>query len=123
MAAPVAVVGDVTATPGAVLHESTAVGAGTSAPAGTWSAGTIEHETYPQLTSAGSEVIWEAACEFTFSGTDTSGKVVDERETITLTATARPLNPHQHDVLIHGDSESSGYGNTLSVTATGPLRA
>ncbi len=122
MAARVAVVGDVSATPGAVLHEKTAVGSGNSAAAGAWTAGAVEYTSYAHLTSAGAEVIWEAECEFSFTGANTSGSAVNETETVTLTATAKLLNPGQDSVLVDGDTEaSSPYGNTLKATAAGPL--
>lgn len=124
MPARVAVVGDVSATPSTVLHTDTAKGPGTSTPAGTWSAGTIAYESYPQLSAAGTEVIWQAECEFSFTGTDTGGSPVDKKETVTLTATAKLLNADQDHVLVDGDSESSPvYGNKLAVSAAGPLLA
>ena len=93
MPARVAVVGDVSATPSLVLHTDTAKGPGTSGPAGAWTAGTIAYESYPQLSAAGAEVIWQAECEFSFTGTDTGGSPVDKKETVTLTATANVTVP------------------------------
>jgi hypothetical protein len=124
MPARVAVVGDVSATPSATLHTDTAIGPGTATASGTWTAGTIAYESYPQLSAAGAEVIWQAECEFSFTGTSIAGSAVNARETVTLTATAKLLNADQDHVLVDGDSKSSpAYGNKLAVSAAGPLLA
>ncbi|WP_420451174.1 hypothetical protein [Ilumatobacter sp.] len=121
MSKNVAVVGDVTATPGTVLHTKTAIGDGSKTAAGSWTADPVSFETYPGLVLNGKPAIWKAGCVFRFTGTNTSGSAVSETETVTLEAGTTALNPGQHSVLVDGDStQSTVYQNTLDTSASGP---
>jgi hypothetical protein len=123
MATSVAVEGDVTATPGTVLSTKTAAGSGSSAPAGTWTAGPVSYTSYSTLKAGGVKVIWKAECTFSFSGTNTSGTAVTDEEKVTLTASTKLLQKGQNNVLVNGDTKASPvYQNTLRASTTGKLK-
>jgi hypothetical protein len=113
----VATSGSVTPSPGTAPDGNT----------GTWAPPTqITESAYAQLTVEGVAVIWQAKGEFTFTGTiDGSGgsPSIVPPSTVTLTATATVLQAGLTSVLRHGDSESDGDGNTLTVSSSVHLRS
>lgn len=111
---PVAIAGDATATAGAV------VAAG--ADSGTWTAGPITESTYDVLTSGGSKVLYKAECTFSFSGKDSANAAVTDTSTVTLDATTKVLQGGGTFVLVDGDSQADEYDNTVSISASAPLR-
>ncbi|MGB3673425.1 MAG: hypothetical protein WA988_03185 [Candidatus Nanopelagicales bacterium] len=115
VAKKVAVEGDTTATVGTMPF--------TGADTGTWTAGTIEESAYPKLRCAGTPVIWEATCKFSFIGTGPPPvkPTIKGDETVTVTATTNLINKTQHSVLVGGASSVGKYGNKLQISATGPL--
>ncbi|EKV27256.1 hypothetical protein C882_1758 [Caenispirillum salinarum AK4] len=82
----------------------------------------MELTSYAALTVAGTEVIHKAECTFSFLGENSGGSAVTGSSTVTLTADAQPLQGGLAGVLVDGNQDSDGYGNTLSVTASGVLR-
>lgn len=115
MAKPVAVDGDVSATPSVTPYRG--------AQGGTWTAAPISYQKYEKLVSGGKAVVWQAKCTFSFSGTNSSGATVTGTEDVTLAAGATKLQGSENGVLLDGDSQSgSTYGNELSVSAAGKLR-
>lgn len=113
MGKPVAVEGDVQATPGAVPYPPAVSGA--------WSPGNVEYQTHSNLESGGKAVIYEASCTFTFVGADPNGAPVNGDESVTLTAKSTTLMNGADNVLVTGDTEVGAYGNTLMVSASGPF--
>lgn len=113
---PVAVSADISAAPGSALY--------TGAAKGTWTAGPVTVSTYRKLTIGGAETAWEARCTFTFAGfgPTPAENPVSGSSNVTLTATAKKLQGGGNHVLVNGDRAQDGYGNTLSVSASGKLR-
>jgi hypothetical protein len=109
----VAASGDVSATAGTTPS--------TKADSGTWTAGPVSLTTLDDLTVGGDPVVVEAECTFTFSGTKGTSGVTDT-STVTLPASDHPLLGSQDSVLVDGDEERDGYGNTVSVSSTRDLR-
>ena len=112
----VATVGDVKATVGSKpgVENST----------GTWKAGSVSHKSYPALKTAGKEVIYEASCEFEYSGTDnSSGAAVKSSETVTLKAKTTVLQKGSNGVILDGDSAEGDYGNKLQAASMKPLKS
>ena len=109
---PVAVVGDVTATPAAASGSLT------------WQAVDppgVTYSSYTWLTVAGVAVIHGATCGFT--GTDSSSGVTTP-SSVTLPDVTAPTTTLQHgasNVLRDRDTAQDSFGNKLTVSATGIL--
>jgi hypothetical protein len=113
---PVATSGSVSATPGSAPPGNT----------GTWAVpATIDESAYPELTVAGTPVIWKAVGTFTFTGTVDATGVASTipPSDVTLTAAPTVLQGGGTSVLRHGDNDFDEYGNTLTVASTAALRS
>lgn len=109
----VAVLGEVNAIPGDKPF--------TGADSGVWTAGPVNSTSYAKLKSEGKKVIWKATCNFSFSGSSSSGAAIAGNEIVNLTATVKLLNNSQSNVLVDGDNVTGIYGNKLQVSASGKL--
>lgn len=118
MPKPVAVKGDASASAGSGLPQP--------AQKGQWTAGAVTETGYAVLTSGQTEVIHKAECTFTFLGDSappqTTGDVTAS-STVTLTASGTVAQGGLTAVLRDGDSTADDYGNTVSVSASAPLRS
>ena len=112
---PVAVEGDVSATPGTTPYSG--------ADSGTWTAGAVSYKRYDKLTVGGQKAVYEASCDFSFSGTNSGGSTVKGNETVTLTASSTTLQGGTSNVIRDGDRASGSYGNELRTSASGDLKS
>jgi len=116
---PVAVKGDASA--------ETGQGLVAGASKGLWSiVGDVTETSYMQLTSGGTEVIYQAECSFSFTGDSappqTTGDVIGA-STVTLTASGTVAQGGLSAVLRDGDEVSDEYGNTVRISASAPLQS
>lgn len=115
---PVAVTGDASAEAGTTPY--------TGATRGDWTAGGVSETSYSVLTSGDTEVIHKAECTFSFVGDSAPPQTVGDviaSETVTLEAAGTTLQGSSTFVLVDGDTITDAYGNTVSVSASAPLRA
>jgi hypothetical protein len=113
----VACIGDVTAVAGSIIPS---VGGTPIADTGVWTGGTVTPTSYDKLTVNGAQVVYQAQCAFTFSGTKSNNPVTFS-STVTLTAATTILQSGLSNVLRDGDSASDAYGNTVKTSGTGLL--
>jgi hypothetical protein len=117
---PIAGAGDFNATVGTKPHDD--------ADSGTWTAGTIQLTTLPEI-KAGVEVkagdavaVYQAKCKFDFAGKKGNSQILRD-STVTLIAAYTVLRCGGKGVLLHGAAGKDKYGNELSATSTRPLRS
>jgi hypothetical protein len=89
---------------------------------GTWTAGAIQVTTCDAVRTGG-QIIREASCTFSYSGTTTStpSSPVTATEDVKLTAATTVLTCGQ-PVLVDGDKKVGAHGNQLKVASGRPLR-
>jgi hypothetical protein len=112
---PVAVASDVSATAGTGLVDG--------ADSGTWTPGPVQCQSHAKLQIGGAETVWQATCNYVFSGLSSSGVGVPGASSVTLTASATKLQGGGSNVLRDGDENSDEFGNKLSVSASGKLQS
>ncbi len=88
---------------------------------GAWAAGPVSTTPYPFLKIAGTPVIHQASCTFTFTATDGSG--VTGTSLVTLTAPSTTLQKGSTFVLRDGDTYPDTFGNKVSVAAAHNLKS
>ena len=113
MGKQVAVIGDVQAIAGTIPFSGAANGS--------WTAMPVKYTSYSKLTLGGKVVIYEAECNFMFSGANPAGSPVVGQEVVKLTAKTTKLQGSLSNVLVSGDSATGQYGNQLQVNATNKL--
>lgn len=110
MGKPVAVDGDVIATPGTTPFAP--------ADSGAWAPGPVITTPCPKLSAGGKKVIKKATCTFTFTGVQSaSGAPVSGTEMVELPAAKTKLTMGG-TVLLSGDKKQGSYGNKLEVIAS-----
>lgn len=114
MGKSVAVVGEVVATPGSIPF--------TRAESGIWTAGVIRYRNYDQLKVNHAKVIYEAECNFSFSGQSSSGATVTGQETVALAASTTILQKNVSNVLVNDDTQTCDFSNKLKVQRTNFLK-
>lgn len=115
MPKPVAVQGEIKATPGSTPFAP--------ADTGSWTAGPVVEVTHPKLQVKGKPVVLEASCIFTFSGSVSStGAPVIGAETVTLLpAGTKVRSESSKSVLVDGDKLKGQFGNELATAPAGHL--
>jgi hypothetical protein len=114
MGKPVAVQGEIKATPGTTPFAP--------ADTGSWTAGPVVEVTHAKLGVKGKLVVLEASCTFSFSGAVSStGAPVAGVEVVMLKPTTTILLKSGTFVLLDGDKKQGTYGNTLEAAAAGHL--
>jgi hypothetical protein len=114
MPKPVAVQGEIKATPGSTPFAP--------ADTGSWTAGPVVEVTHPKLQVKGKPVVLEASCVFTFSGSISStGAPVAGVEVVMLRPTTKVLLKSSTFVLVDGDKQKGVYGNELATAPAGHL--
>jgi hypothetical protein len=109
--------GDIKATAGTTMYSP--------AVTGSWVAGPVQPVTgYAKLTTGGSQVVHEAKCTFSFTGTGPSpgNAPVSGTSTVTLSGKTTKLQKGKSNVIHDGDSEQDSYGNKLEAQASGKLK-
>jgi hypothetical protein len=110
--------GDVKAEAGSKLYGQ--------ATTGSWSPGDISETRYPNLTTGGGEVVYEAKCKFSFTGTKpVPGGTAPENGTSDVTVKAKTtlLQAGQSRVLVDGNDNKDKYDNKLYVSASNKLKS
>jgi len=109
MSKPVALSGDIIATPGGVPPAPCT--------AGSWSAGPVIETLGAKVSQGGTKVVLQAECTFTFTGTQTPpGIPCSGSSKVTLSANPTKLTDNGSDILVLGDTNSDSYGNTLTAS-------
>jgi hypothetical protein len=112
---PVAVTGDVEATPGKIPFPD--------AVKGDWTADPVTYKAYDHLTIGGKSVIHGASCTFRFEGERSNGSKVIGDEEVNLTAGATVLQGALSGVLCNNDKLKGKFGNQLEVKTTNVLKS
>jgi hypothetical protein len=91
---------------------------GGKAATGAWSLGPdpVDETADTTLTVGGAGVLHQARCTFVFSGSTSSGSPVADSSTVVLTPKSTTLRAGQIAVLLHDDSASDLFGNTVKVS-------
>ena len=109
MTSPVAREGDVSTTVGTTPF--------TGATSGTWTAGDLELTTTGRAQADGKEIVTAASCTFSFAGTNGQTNV-NGTSVVTLQPASRRLRFGTASPLVHGNSASDTFGNTIRVTSS-----
>lgn len=93
-------------------------------PGGSWAKVSLQVETLGLLTIDGSPVAWKASADFSYTGT-TGGTATSTSPptTVTLDGSSSSLTVTSKPLLRDGDTTSDSFGNTISVSASRPLRS
>lgn len=114
MPKPVAVQGEIKATPSSTLLPP--------ADTGKWTAGPLVEVIHSTLTVKGKPVVLAASCKFIFSGSVSStGAPVVGMDDVQLVATTKVLRKGSTFVLVDGDKQMGTYGNELAAVPAGHL--
>lgn len=113
MPKPVAVQGEIKATPGTIPFPP--------ANTGSWRAEPVKEVIHSTLKVKGKPVVLEATCTFTFSGFSSTGATVTGSEEVKLSPTTKVLLKSSTFVLVDGDMQIGQFGNQLATAPTGHL--
>ncbi|WP_232495599.1 hypothetical protein [Novosphingobium kaempferiae] len=93
-------------------------------PGGMWSQVSLVVSTRAACTVNGQRAAWKAVAKFSYTGTKGgSSSSTSIPVEVTLTGSSTALTVDGQPLLRDGDSKSDRFGNTIRVSASGPLRS
>ncbi|MEE8058706.1 MAG: hypothetical protein V3T17_12885 [Pseudomonadales bacterium] len=115
MTKPIAVSGNVIATPGTTPFSP--------ADSGAWVAQPVQEIPYPKLKIGGKNALQKVICVFQFAGVQSaSGAPVSGVETVILEPQKTAVKHSGQTMLLDGDKKDGQYGNKLQAIAFGKMK-